>query len=138
MRDVSFFRVRRNDQERHAWPQSPVVYHGRRHVIVNAAEIVPSDKDRSGVPIGPVHDGVDLLHGPVLARAQRAMLNMLAGWAARHYPTYGGQPGSGIVYKGGVIYHIGRPERAVANVINGIESGKVITTLPLRRSVVFP
>ena len=51
VRDVAFLHVRRDHDERNARSQPELIDVGGRHVIVEAAEIVPRQDDRGGRPV---------------------------------------------------------------------------------------
>src|SRR5436309_2345053 len=83
--DVAPPRVRADHQPGNPDPVLLPADARRRHVVVEAAPVVPREKDRGALPVGPLHDRVDHACDVVLAGADRAE-RMLAVVAARDNP----------------------------------------------------
>src|SRR3979490_2457663 len=105
MRDVSRFRVRRNNEKRDSWSQAVSVERGRRDVIVEAPEIVPGDENCRRGPVRPLHDGIELRDRPIFTYT-RTGIRMLAPSSCYH-PAHGGQISvQGIGYELRIRYNV--------------------------------
>lgn len=62
----------------------------RFHVVVKASEIVPGYEDYRGIPVGPLHHGVQHAHRPIFSLAHAAVW-VFTVFPRRHKPTYRGQ-----------------------------------------------
>lgn len=122
MRDISGSSVRRNDQQRDAWPQTKGVDMRRWDVIVEAAKIIPGEENRRARPIRSLHDGIDLLHGLVFSLAS-AGRRMFANIERLHQPAYRRQLSrSGIDRELAEIHYVARPKVGHADMPDGIEA----------------
>ena len=107
-------------------------------MVVEPSPIIPGDKDNGRAPIRTLHDGINLLHRPVLTRAD-AKGRMVTLGIRRYQPTDRGQiPRQGILAELGVGHHILSPQITEANVANGVQGGENVSRPSLGRSVIFP
>ncbi len=116
----------------------------RRHVIVEAPEIIPGQKDGRRIPSRPLHDGVHQRHRPILAVAGtgRWMLTSVAPDRreyARGDPTHGRKLAIlRVDEKLRAIHDMLGPQRSVANVIDGVKRRPNVGPFALGGGVVLP
>ena len=64
MCDIAFLCERRNDEKRNSRVYSELIQLRRSNVIIETTEIVVPDEHNTAIPVGSLHDGVDLHYGP--------------------------------------------------------------------------
>src|SRR5712672_1615832 len=108
-------------------------------MIVKAPEIIPRQEDGSAAPERfVVHDGVDLLHRPVLPRAD-ALSRMIAILVRLYQPADGWKITTGGVFgELSVIGHMLLPLATVANRIDGIIRIPFVAIFILERGILSP
>src|SRR5262249_45876288 len=128
----------RDDQQRYARSESEIVDSRRRHMIVEAAKVVPRQEDYRRFPVRPLHDSIDLLHRPVFANAHTSR-RMLTPAGAYDQPTYGRQTAVlGVGQKVSGRHYVLRPELGEPDMRDSVQGGPYIPRLILTRSIVLP
>ncbi len=122
MVDVVLLGVRADDQRRDPQAVAVLVHHRRRHVIVEAAPVIPGQEDGGAVPVRSLHGGVDQPGDPGLPLAHLGGRMLAVGTAGR-------DPGNGrqVAILGGVeiVGDIGDVVQLTV-LLDGVEVGQRI------------
>src|SRR6266849_166579 len=128
----------RDDDQRNPRTEAKVIGGWRRHMIIEAAEIIPSEEDRGRNPIGAPHHRVELPDGPVLTHAG-ALRWVLAHPATNDDPADRRQAAAHRVRdEARWRNNIFGPQGAQADVADRIERRPDVPALARIRSVVSP
>src|SRR5579884_3844918 len=107
-------------------------------MVIEAAEVVPGQDDDGVLPSLGVHDGIDGLDAPVLARAF-ALRRVIASRPRGRQPGKWRQPAmKRILEEVSLGHHVGLPLLGVTDVADGIQRRPYIAELARRLGIVSP
>lgn len=62
-------RVRGNDEQRYTRTESESINARRGNMVVEASVIIPGEEYHRGIPLRPLHHGINFPHGPIFTGA---------------------------------------------------------------------